>query len=158
MTEHERLVKNIQRRMAFYVSNLEISTDRDYFDDHKEAEYFFRKPLSLLFDADVTNVNDEHRNFPGIDLADRKKRISFQITSTNKKQKVQHTLDEFLGNNLDKDFDRVIVLIVGTKTPPRCAKLTFKRSFDFEVKRDVWNIPRLIQEFEALPVDDRHKL
>ena len=158
MTEHKRLVENIQNRMAFYVSNLKISTDRDYFDDHKEAEYFFCKPLSLLFDAKVTNINSERRNFPGIDLADRNKRISFQITSTNTKQKVQHTLDEFLDNDLDKDFDRVIVLIVGDKTPPPCANLTFKRPFDFDVKRDVWNISRLIQEFEALPADDRHKL
>ena len=158
MTEHKRLVDNIQSRLAFYVSNLKISTDRDYFDEHKEAEYFFCKPLSLLFDANVTNINSERRNFPGIDLADRNKRISFQITSTNTKQKVQHTLNEFLDNDLDKDFDRVIVLIVGDKTPPPCANLTFKRPFDFDVKRDVWNISRLIQEFEALPADDRHKL
>ena len=158
MTEHKRLVDNIQSRLAFYVSNLKISTDRDYFDEHKEAEYFFCKPLSLLFDANVTNINSERRNFPGIDLADRNKRISFQITSTNTKQKVQHTLNEFLDNDLDKDFDRVIVLIVGVKTPPPCANLTFKRPFDFDVKRDVWNISRLIQEFETLPADDRHKL
>jgi len=41
VTEHKRLVENIQAKMAFYVSNLRISNDRDYFDENKEAEYFF---------------------------------------------------------------------------------------------------------------------
>lgn len=52
VTEHKRLAENIQTRMAFYVSN-----DRDHFDENKEAGFFFCKPLSLLFDADVTNAN-----------------------------------------------------------------------------------------------------
>ena len=155
MTEHKRLAEIIQTRMAFYVSNLRISNDRDYFDENKEAEYFFCKPLSLLFDADVTNANSERRNFPGIDLADKKKGICFQITSTNTKKKVQHTLDEFLEHKLDEEFDRLIVLIVTLDTPPKCAGLRFKQEFDFDVKRDVWNISRLVQEFAELPADKR---
>ena len=35
MTEHKRLVENIQKKMAFYISNLRISNDRDYFDENK---------------------------------------------------------------------------------------------------------------------------
>ena len=158
MTEHNRLVENIQTKMAFYISNLRISNDRDYFDENKEAEFFFRKPLSLLFDANVTNANSEQRNFPGIDLADKKEGICFQITSTNTKKKVQHTLDEFLEHKLDDDFDRLIVLIVTLDTPPKCSGLKFKRPCDFNVKRDVWNISRLVQEFENLPADKRHLL
>lgn len=158
MTEHNRLVENIQTKMAFYVSNLRISNDRDYYDENKEAEYFFCKPLSLLFDADVTNVNSEQRNFPGIDLANKKEGISFQITSTNTKKKVQYTLDEFLTHSLDDDFERLVVLIVTLDTPPKCTNLKFQRDFDFNVKRDVWNISRLVQEFADLPVDKRHLL
>ena len=158
MTEHKRLVENIQKKMAFYISNLRISNDRDYFDENKEAEYFFCEPLSLLFDAEVTNVNSEQRNFPGIDLADRKEGICFQITSTNTKKKIQHTLDEFLDHDLDEDFDRLIVLIATLDTPPKCSTLTRKRDFDFDVKQDVWNVSRLVQEFENLPFEKRHVL
>lgn len=158
MSEHKRLVDNIRTRMAFYVNDLRIGNDLDYFDENKEAEYFFRKPLSLLFDADVTNVNSGQRNFPGIDLADRQKRICFQITSTHTKRKVQHTLDEFLEHELDREFDRLIVLIVTADPPPKCDGLKFTRGFDFNVKRDVWNVSRLVQEFAELPADRRHLL
>lgn len=158
MTEHERLVKHIEYKLAFYEASLKISNGRDYFDENKEAEYFFCKPLSLLFDARVTDANREKRNFPGIDLYDRSKRISFQITSTRTKAKVQQTLDEFLDNDLDADFDRLIVLIVTTNKLQSFTNLTFKREFDFDPKRDVWNLSTLVNEFHALPYDERKKL
>jgi hypothetical protein len=69
--------------------------------------------LSEIFDwPDLQNLNTESKNFPGIDLADDKKRVAIQVTSTNTSKKIKHTLTEFVDEDLRlyEKYDRLIVI------------------------------------------------
>lgn len=48
------------------------------------SEDFLIPILDIIFDCNLINANTISKNFPAIDLIDKTKRISFQITSTSK--------------------------------------------------------------------------
>ncbi|WEK20396.1 MAG: SMEK domain-containing protein [Candidatus Pedobacter colombiensis] len=81
------------------------------------SEDVFAPILSIFFDVKLENLNKEKSNFPGIDLSsqehetigDKKKRVAFQITSTNSIAKIKKTLQMYVKHELYKEFDRVYI-------------------------------------------------
>ena len=72
------------------------------------------------------------------------------MTSTGTREKVRYTLKEFFENGLEKRFRRLIVVVVGRaerfKTAP-----TVPGDFDFQPKRDIWDLAGLLREIRSLP-------
>lgn len=67
--------------------------------------------LNRLMRWDLKDMNGEHINYPGIDLADTGRRIAVQITADRSGSKVKHTLAEFFTHGQEKDFDELIVMV-----------------------------------------------
>lgn len=67
--------------------------------------------LNRLMRWDLKDMNGEHINYPGIDLADPGRRIAVQITADRSGSKVKHTLEEFFTHGQEKDFDELIVMV-----------------------------------------------
>jgi len=72
--------------------------------------------LSIVFDTDLKNLNDEKSNYPGIDLATDEhityggtKKIAFQITSTSGIDKIKKTLNQIVKNEFYKQFDEFYI-------------------------------------------------
>jgi hypothetical protein len=73
--------------------------------------------LSIIFDTDLKNLNLEKANYPGIDLATdehitylgTKKKIAFQITSTNNIEKIKKTLNSYVAREFYKKFDEIYI-------------------------------------------------
>ena len=91
-------------------------------------------------------------DYSAIDLADTDARVCVQITSISSKKKIDHTLDRFFANNLDHQFDRLIILILGDRMQYRNV-FHISRIFDFDPDRDIWDTSKLMSQIEALNHD-----
>lgn len=108
------------------------------------AESFFCELLNLIFEYKLENLNHFQKNYDSIDLGDKKNRISVQITAQNTRAKVQETLDRFIKNGHENEYDRVIILIIGTKPNFRTPFNTGGK-FCFDTNTDVWDTKTLIK-------------
>lgn len=149
ITTDGKLKEGIHEKLSILTTRVKLETAVGHTDINHEAEDFYCGLLNAVFDWELSNLNALQMNFPAIDLADRKKRIAVQVTSTEDRKKVQDTLNRFFEKKLDKYFDRLIVLIIGKKPNSR-GQFTLKGELDFEAKRDIWDTAALIRKIYAL--------
>ena len=143
----------LKRRAAQYLSkwkvNIGLENSQGRTDINADAEDFCCGLLNIVMDLNFCNANDERMNYPAIDLADEKAGVCVQVTSTADATKITHTLEEFFTHDLQEKFSRLIVLILGDK---RNYRKEFPRheGFDFEPKRDIWDIDVLLAQIAPL--------
>ncbi|WP_163869596.1 SMEK domain-containing protein [Myxococcus eversor] len=77
-------------------------------------ENFFRDVLNLVRGINLTNLNADRSNEPGLDLGDETEKIAFQITSRSDATKINSTLKKITDEQRTK-FKTVFVLIIGEK-------------------------------------------
>ena len=129
-------------RIGEVFSLLEVELRRGgkttHYDLNRDLEDVFCEVLNIILGTSLVNLNQESGNFPGVDLGDRANRFAVQVTSRADRKKVQRTLDIFRQPFLRKDYDRLMVLVLGSK--PR-----YQKPFDTEGV-----------ELEILDLDDLH--
>ncbi len=142
----EERLYGIKLRLGAYAANAYMEQGRL----SESEESLMGGLLNIILDSSLKNMNLEEPNFPAIDLGDDKKKLAVQVTSTGTREKVRHTLTEFFENGLEKRFRRLIVVVVGRaerfKTAP-----TVPGGFDFQPKRDIWDLAGLLREIRSLP-------
>ena len=142
----EERLYGIKLRLGAYAANAYMEQGRL----SESEESLMEGLLNIILDSSLKNMNLEEPNFPAIDLGDDKKKLAVQVTSTGTREKVRHTLKEFFENGLEKRFRRLIVVVVGRaerfKTAP-----TVPGGFDFQPKRDIWDLAGLLREIRSLP-------
>jgi hypothetical protein len=148
-TTDGKLKEGIKDKLSILTTRVKLETAVGHTDINHEVEDFYCGLLNAVFDWELSNLNALQMNFPAIDLADRKKRIAVQVTSTEGRKKVQDTLNRFFEKKLDEYFDRLIVLIIGKKPNSR-SQFTLKGELDFDAKRDIWDTDALIKKIYAL--------
>lgn len=84
------------------------------YDLSKVCEDFFREILNIVYDLNLTNLNNERVNEPGIDLGDKKSKVAYQITSTKYSQKIKATL-KAITDAQKTIYDNFYVLILGER-------------------------------------------
>jgi len=77
-------------------------------------ENFYKDLLSILYEANFKNLNEDHKNSPGLDVGDALARIAFQITSEKTSEKINSTLLAIDDEQLNK-YDDLYVLMVRRK-------------------------------------------
>lgn len=116
------------------------------------SESFFATLLNKIEGFNLTNKNVFEKNAQAIDLADDDKRISVQVTSDNTSTKIKHTIEGFLQKQLYVKYDRLIILILADKKNYTTTFDTHGK-FQFDNKRDIWDIKTLIQKINKLSDD-----
>ena len=151
LDNRERILSEIKDRLAIYATR--VRWEEGKLSDG--AEKLYCGLLNAMFDCDLKNMNRERPNFPAIDLGNDQEyvqmedcakpvRLGVQVTSTVTGQKVKHSLDEFFAHELNKRFDRLIVLVAG-KVKPFDKEPELKEQFDFQTRRDIWDEKKLIE-------------
>lgn len=148
-TARARLMRRARRYLAIWMTNIGLDNDQGLTDINSEAEDFCCGLLNIVLDAQLQNMNLLQMNFPAIDLADKSRRICVQVTSTAGAEKITHTLDRFFAHGLEKDYDRLIVMILGKKKNYR-TEFPQKKGFTFDHARDVWDIQKLLTQIAGL--------
>ena len=151
-----RLVERAKERLLHWEREVRLDNQRGLTDINKAAENFYRGLLNIILNAELINMNLMKMDFPAVDLAEKGGGLCVQVTSSEGREKINHTLREFFGHDLQKTYNRLIVVIIGTK--PKYHKDPFQTKDGFVLDRDgdIWDTAGLLQQIEGLD-DDRLK-
>lgn len=100
--------------------------------------------LNRIFGWELVNANAISRNFPGVDLIDRDRKIAVQVTATCSPEKVRNTIQKV--EKLDMQFDRLIMLIISNDSPTKTMK-------EEAGSMELWNSEELFRQAAELPMD-----
>ncbi len=145
-------LSDICNKLSIVITHLRLDSNQMSTDIIAVAEDFYCGLLNIILDLNLTNLNRLRMDYPAIDLADTDARVCVQITSTSSRKKIDHTLERFFAHNLDQEFDRLIILILGDRMQYRNG-FRVSRTFDFDPERDIWDISKLMFQIEALDID-----
>lgn len=141
----ENALKALAERFAIF-SNVVTSQNKAGFNDiNKSAEQLFIDVLNIAYNLRLRDMNAIQDNYPAIDLGDYGSRTCVQVTSESTNQKFRNTVAKFKEKQLDRDFDKLIFLIVSNKD---LCSLT-----DQYINTDVINLNDLYKTIATL--DDR---
>lgn len=115
MLVREECMDYITSQLAIIKSKVELCGSLNLLNINVHMESFMCGLLNLVYSYNLVNLNNAQANYTAIDLGDRDKRIAIQVTSNTKSAKILHTIEGFVDKDYDKDFDRLIVLIIGLK-------------------------------------------
>lgn len=142
------------RTVAYYLTHLRVSVEAsnslNLQDLNVHAEAFFRDLLNLTLDYGLININIVEKNARAIDLGDLDNRIAIQVTSTADFSKIKHTVNGFVKANLQGDYDRLVVLIIGVKKSYREKSVGEQSTYLMSVADDVWDVTDLLRMISDL--------
>lgn len=103
--------------------------------------------LNLTYDYELENLNREKMNYPGIDLGDRYNRVAVQITSESDREKIEKTIAMFDKQGYRKEYDRLIIMILGKK---KKYKKEFRaKTFSFSADKDIVDMDQLLRDIDT---------
>jgi SMEK domain/NACHT domain len=106
----------IAQSLAVFATKISILSSNNEFSWNSLAENIFIPLLNLTLESNFKNDNIESfKNVPSIDLSDRDKRISVQVTSSGSFAKIKSTIEKFFDNALEEEFDSLYFLILKDK-------------------------------------------
>lgn len=138
--EFRELVAQLRRE-------IEAASAMGQFDAHKVSENLMCGLLRELCGwSALRNLNAEQANFPGIDLADDTHRVAAQVTATADIGKVKYTLEQFVGHDLHKRYDRLIVYVLTAKQgsySQSAIESACAGKHQFSASTDIWDYKEL---------------
>ena len=149
MARRTDLLDRITRQLAVVAYEIEMVNRSNRMSLNSDAETIFCGLINRLEGWELRNLNEVSQNYPGIDLADTGRRIAVQITASASSKKVSHTLEVFFKNHMERNFDRLILVITTDRSAPTNGT-TVRPGFHFDPKKDIWNIEWFKRRVEAV--------
>lgn len=119
-------------------------------DYHIHSEYFYRDLFNLLYDWNLKNVNDENQNVEGIDLEDNIKHIIIQVSATNTKAKIQHSLDKL--NSYYNNYSFKFISIAKSTENIRDKSYKVPQGISFDPITDIYDLDRILFEIKSFEI------
>lgn len=92
MLNREVFYKYIEEHLLLLAIRTEKAGKLNVLDLHLHSENFYRDFLNRLYGFNLKNANAALQNIDSIDLIDRINKIAIQVSATNTKQKIVHSL------------------------------------------------------------------
>lgn len=153
MMTKEMYINDIINRLSWLATQIKLRNSLKLYDADIHAESFFCGLLNVILGYHLENLNQTAPNYTAIDLGDKTNKIAIQVTVERRREKVQTTIDKFIGKNYHKVYERLIVLIIGDK-PDFRKEFSTQKSFLFSKDRDVWDTAYLIREIGKKKVNE----
>ena len=112
MSNRTIYLNNIRARLGSFAYTMKMNSKVNRLGEHISAEDICCDLLNLVFDYELQNANQGKANQIAVDLTDEENHIAAQITTTNTKQKAEHTIAGFRKAELGGTFDILILLIM----------------------------------------------
>lgn len=132
--------------VAAYLYYIEVKAKARLFDEAVFAESFARKLATVVFDyEDLIDLNLKDGTYPAVDFATSNGEVACQVTITGSSDKIETTLETFMMNDYDKNYKRLIFIILGDKQGSYESKKIAENSgsFDFNPYRDIYDLRQL---------------
>ena len=151
--KHLDLLNEFRELIAQLRFQVEAASAMETYDTHKVAENVICGLMRELCGwPDIRNLNPEQANFPGIDLADDSARIAVQVTATADLAKVKHTVEMFVGRDLNQRYSRLIVYVLTSKQgsySQTSIDASANGKLQFSAGNDVWDFQDLCSKASA---------
>ena len=146
---------NAQNKILGYLTRLNdmviMSNTNGQLTLTKAAENFVSEVFSLLYGIKIVNTNLKIANYPSIDLHSPADRLAIQVSSSEGVDKVVNTLETFLRNGFDRDYDRLVIVILANKKYDirklgiNVAEIngSFSKTFNFDPTTDLIDLKHL---------------
>lgn len=121
------------------------------------AEYFFRDLLNMMYGWNLINLNDIQLNTPGIDLLYKERSIIIQVSATNTKRKIQHSLNEINAQEYNGYTFKFLSIAKDAKRL-RTNKYKVPNGIIFNPSEDVIDVPQLLKEILRKEIDQQKNL
>lgn len=108
-------IQRVADLLSWWKAQIHTRNAVDFFDINRVAENISAKLLNLVYNWNLKNLNEEQKNFPGIDLGDDDNKIAFQVTSKKDPQKIKESLDKFVKGPIQRFPNGIHFFIVNDK-------------------------------------------
>lgn len=139
-------IDNILRALTTLAYDVDLKNGLSLTDDNEFSENFFRDLLNKIYGYNLVNLNEKKFNYAGIDLGDKKKKVCIQVTSDNSSSKIQKAINVSEEYERYKEYDRIIIMIVGFKK--KYTKIFESEHFKFDSTVDIWDIRDIVKEIK----------
>lgn len=145
MLSRDKYISEISTKLAWIKAKVEMCSSLNLLDCNIHMEYFLCGLLNIIYGYSLVNLNSVQANYTSIDLGDPGNRLAVQVTSDNTSTKIKATVNKFIDNNYNLQFDRLVVLIIGSKKA-YTADLTASNGFVISKDNDIWDFTKLIRD------------
>lgn len=145
MFTREKYIADIIQRLSWVTATIEQQNSLNLYSINIHAETFFCGFLNVIFGYQLNNLNFSQKNTASIDLGDKMHRVAVQVTTEKTAKKIRETLDGFVAGGYNRDYDRLVILIIGKK-PKFTTTFDSGNAFSFSKENDIWGIEHLTQE------------
>jgi hypothetical protein len=137
----QQLLNEARDLLAQFVSRVKGSTAMGHTDINVISETFLTELFREVFALPaLRNLNQDRRNFPGLDLADDTAGVAYQITATTDISKIKASLETSINAGLHVRYPRIRVYIL-TEKQARYSQDAIdsvtKGNLDFDCGRDI---------------------
>ena len=142
-------MEKIEKRLAEIATSIKMSNKKNMTDINIICEEIFGTILNKLYGLNLVSVSMEFSsNFIAVDLIKKKKRVAYQVTSQDKRDKILSTIDKFNKSDLSDKVDQLQFLILSSrKHKYRGAdKIPLKNGNDFLFSQHIMSFDKLIKE------------
>lgn len=110
MTARKAYIDRIIRELAIAQTEIEYQCRLGIYDDVHYWEEIVKGLLNRCYGFHLVNLNEEKKNFPGIDLGDRGRGIGVQVTAEKGSAKLNDTIQTMIGKKVYEEFPHLIFL------------------------------------------------
>lgn len=122
------------------------------FDIHTYVEDFAKEVLNRALKLNLSNLNAEHSNNPGLDLGDAASGWAFQVTAEKTSAKVKETL-EAIDDDQKVKYSNIRILVIGEKQGSYTFNTEPFKSFEFTPDM-VWDFNDICSRIMVLNIDE----
>ena len=128
------------------------------YDINLHCENFYMHLLNLVFGWNLKNANIINRNEPAVDLIYDAEKLVIQVSSTNTRDKVQHSLNK-LGQKY-KGFRFKFVSIAKPAENLRNLQFSLQKGLDitFDPEKDIYDIDSILGEVLSMKAEEQKKV
>lgn len=120
-------------------------------DNNHYLEDFMAEILNMMYDYELINLNKEKKNYPGIDLGDRARKLGIQVTTKSGIEKVKETFEKVKNNEVYKEFSHLQIFVFGDKQKVyRSRFVEMEEGIEFDWKEDIMDCDDIINKFYYL--------
>ncbi|HBA69053.1 MAG TPA: hypothetical protein DCZ40_06825, partial [Lachnospiraceae bacterium] len=154
MTARKAYIDQIIRELAIAQTEIEYQCRLGIYDDVHYWEEIAKGLLNRCYGFHLANLNEEKKNFPGIDLGDRGRGIGVQVTAEKGNTKLNDTIQTMIGKKIYEEFPHLIFFVLGRKQKKYTVTQNGQTLLDFDAEKDILDFGDIIEKCQTLELED----